>query len=57
MSSTCEIKQADSIPTEQELVSGLSLEPQIELDPITIIQQWPELAPELRAAIVKTVRE
>jgi len=39
----------------QELVSGLFFEREIDADLKTIIDRWPEISPELRTAIVKMV--
>ena len=46
-------KRTDSVSKDAELVSGLFSEREIDPELRTVIDRWPELAPELRAAILK----
>jgi hypothetical protein len=47
--------RTDSVPVDQELVSGLFSAEEIDADLRAIIDRWPEISPELRAAIAKMV--
>jgi len=47
--------RTDSVPSEQKLASGLFSQREIDADLRTVIDRWPEIPPELRAAIVKMI--